>query len=478
MTSEDRSTGPGLQRQIGLGSATAIIVASVIGQGIFTTTGFLGHDIQHPGIVLLLWVLGGALAMAGAFSYAELGSLLPRAGGEYAFLHAAFGPRVGFLCGWAEFLGGFSAPVALCALVFSEHLAAFFPVLRLEEGLRLSFPWLAVQVPLGNIVAASLILLLTAAHFVRVSGGVRIQNLLTILKALGLSAFFATALLSGKGETSRLFEKGAVPPLEGLLPSCGTGLVFVMLTYAGWNAPTYLAGEVKEPERVLPLSAVLGTLLVSLIYVSINILYLMSIPVKQMEAAPNIAVLSAEAYFGQNGKQVISLLILITQLACVSSLVLAGSRVYFAMGQDGVAWRGLAAISGPGGVPRRAVLLQGAVGALMALFLDFRPLALYAGLILLGISGLTVASLFTLRRRARGAQEEPRRRPLRAVLPSAYVASTGVILLFAFWDLFQRGSHNHKELKEIGTVALCLAAGVPACWLSRAGGGSRRRRAT
>src|SRR5262249_777748 len=146
-------------------------------------------------------------------------------------------------------------------------------------------------------------------HSARVSGGVRIQNFLTVLKALGIATLVATALLSGKGEVSRLLERGSPGPPGRILPGCGTGLVFVMLTYAGWNAPTYLPGGLKEPQRVLPLSAILGTLFVTLLYLAINILYLMSIPVTRMEAAPNIAVLSAEAYFGRQGKEVISMLI-------------------------------------------------------------------------------------------------------------------------------------------------------------------------
>src|SRR3989454_1751796 len=218
LASAERGPRSSLRRQIGLGSATAIIVASVIGQGTFTTTGFLGHGLQHPGIVLLLWALGGLLAMAGALSYAELGALMPRAGGEYAFLHAAFGPRVGFLTGWAEFLGGFSAPLALCALVFSEHAATFLPPLHLESGLKLGLPWPVGPMPLGNVAAASLILLLTAVHTARVSGGVRIQNFLTVLKALGIVILVATALLSGKGEVSRLLQRGSPEPLRQLLP--------------------------------------------------------------------------------------------------------------------------------------------------------------------------------------------------------------------------------------------------------------------
>src|SRR5262249_9434170 len=154
----------GLRRQIGLGSATAMIVASVIGQGIFTTTGYLGHDLHHPAMVLFLWAVGGALALAGALSYAELGTLLPRARGGSAFLHAAFGPGVGFLVGWAEFLGGFSAPLALCSLFFSECGATFFPSLSLEGGSKWTLP-LVGSISFGNLIAGALILLLTTAHY-------------------------------------------------------------------------------------------------------------------------------------------------------------------------------------------------------------------------------------------------------------------------------------------------------------------------
>jgi APA family basic amino acid/polyamine antiporter len=184
----------------------------MIGSGIFTTTGFLGNSLQDPWLVLLVWLLGGGLALLGAISYLELAALLPRAGGEYAFVAAAFGPFWGFLTGWSLFLWGFSAPIALCALTFTKYAAAFVPALGPEGDEAL--PLVGGSVRIGNLVAALLIVAIAGFHYWRVSSGVRLQNLLTFGKVAAILLLAALALLSGKTRGAGLVEKGAVPPRD------------------------------------------------------------------------------------------------------------------------------------------------------------------------------------------------------------------------------------------------------------------------
>ncbi len=443
----------GLLRQIGLGSAIAIIIASMIGQAIFTTPGYLGHDLQHPGIVMGLWLLGGALSLAGALCYVELGTLLPRAGGEYAFLREAFGPLTGFLSGWACFLGGFSAPIALCALTFSEHAATFFPALHPRDGVVLSMPFGLGGMPLGNAVAAALILFFTCIHCYRVSSGLHVQNALTIIKAGLILLLAGAALASGRAVASRLIDAGTVPQGGDFLAQAAKGLVLVTLAYAGWNGATYMGSEVKDPRRTLPRATISGTLAVTALYLVMNAVYIMAVPVTRMEDAPNIALLAAQSYFGTIGGQTVSLVIALTQFATISAFIMTGSRVYFAMGEDGVAPRRLARVA-RAHTPRAAVLLQGGVAFLMTVYTDFRSLAEYSGVVLSLFSGLTVAGLLVLRwRRAR----EPGsfRAPLGPLLPLAYIAGTAWILFY-----FTSNKWNSAPL-ELAAGVLSILAGLP-----------------
>ena len=438
-----------LRREIGLWSAASVVVASMIGQMIFTSSGFMGHGLQHPGLVLLVWVLGAAYAIVGVLCYSELGTLIPRPGGEYAYLREAFGPATAFLSGWASFLGGFSAPIALCALAFVEHGATFWDTMNPQTGFKIPLPW-GIELPAGNAIACAVILALTYAHYLRVSSGVRLQNVLTSLKAGAILLMVGVALASGAGRPSLLVEGGKVPPIGDLLPLLGFQLILVTFAYSGWNSVTYLGGEVREPRRTIPRAGILGTLMVTAIYLVVNCVYLMSVPVTAMENAPNIAKLSAAACFPGIGERVISAVVMLVTLASTSALVLTGSRVYFAMGEDGVAWRGLARVTGQQATPRAAVLLQGLVAAFMALYSDFRSLANYSGTVVAVFSGLAVASLFVLRRRYKNV--DAYRAPLGPVFPGIYLAATCAILASYVWGVVKGVGADPRWQEIIGQL--------------------------
>jgi len=427
-----------LVRRLGLWSAISLMVSSMVGQGIFTTSGFMGHDLRHPPTVLALWAIGGLLALAGSLSYAELGVLIPRAGGEYAYLHRAFGPLAGFLSGWASFLAGFSAPTALCAIVLVECASDFFPALDPDAGSaaawKLDLIPGAEPLPAGLLVGSGVILLLSLAHLRSVGLGVRVQNTLTLLKIAVVGLLVAAALASGRADVALLSSGEPLPALEAA-PLAGRALLFVMMAYSGWNATSYMAGEVQDPRRVLPRAAVTGTLSVAVLYLLLNVAYFMAIPAGEMDPSPDVAVLAANHYFGAEGSLIISFVILVTQFGTISALVLAGSRVYYAMAEDGLAWRGLAKLSGPGRAPGRAVALQGLTAALMVLFIgDFESLVLYAAIILVLFSALSVAALPVLRRRIQAPPDSygaPRGAPLLYITGSAAMLVSGGIFIWA-----------------------------------------------
>ncbi len=444
-----------LRRQIGFRSAVAVIVASMVGQGIFTGPGFVGSSLQHPMIALGLWLVGGLIAMAGALCYAELGTLLPRAGGEYSFIHAAFGPLPAFLCGWGCFLGGFSAPIALCALTFSEHLAVYVPQLDPGSGARVDFVG-GVSIPVGNLLAAGCIIAITGFHSVRVSSGVWLQDVLTLIKGAVILLLLGAALFSGKASTVGLVKTGIVPEGWSLWATCATNLIYVTLAYAGWNGATYIAGEVKDPSRVLPRATIAGTLIVTALYLALNVAYLLAVPVTSMEAKPNVALLAASAYFGDPGRRIASVVIAVTQFATISAFVLTGSRIYFAMAEDGLAPRRLARVVGDSRTPRSAVLLQGLVGVIMALSSSFRSLAEYAGVILSAFSTLALASLVVLRARF-PRREGAYRAPFGLLLPAIYLIFTAWMISFFAWQKWQ----SREGLLQLLLGCGSLAAGLP-----------------
>src|SRR5688572_25437330 len=268
----------------------------MVGQGIFTGSGFMGHDLRHPPTVLALWAFGGLLALAGSLSYAELGVLLPRAGGEYAYLHRAFGPLWGFLSGWASFLAGFSAPTALCAIVLVKCASDFFPALDPDAGSAAAWKLALIPgaepLPAGLLVGSAVVLLLSLAHLRSVGLGVRVQNALTLLKIAVVGLLVAAALASGRADVALLSSGDPLPASEAA-PLAGRALLFVMMAYSGWNATSYMAGEVQDPRRVLPRAAVTGTLAVAVLYLLLNVAYFMAIPAGEMDPSPDVAVLAA-----------------------------------------------------------------------------------------------------------------------------------------------------------------------------------------
>ena len=455
-------------RRLGLWSAISLMVSSMVGQGIFTTSGYMGHDLLHPPTVLALWAIGGLLALAGSLSYAELGVLIPRAGGEYAYLHRAFGPLAGFLSGWASFLAGFSAPTALCAIVLVKCASDFFPALDPDPGSaaawKLDLLPGAEPLPVGLLVGSAVVLLLSLAHLRSVGVGVRVQNALTLLKIAVVVLLVAAALASGRADVA-LLSSGEPLPAREAAPLAGRALLFVMMAYSGWNATSYMAGEVQDPRRVLPRAAVTGTLSVAVLYLLLNVAYFMAIPASEMQPSPNVAVLAANHYFGAEGSLIISFVILVTQFGTISALVLSGSRVYYAMAEDGLAWRGLAKLSGPGRAPGRTVALQGLTGALMVLFIgDFESLVLYAIFILVLFSALSVAALPVLRRRIQ-APPDAYRAPLGA--PLLYIAGAAAMLVCG--GIFVMAADWKRALLAAGTIIFGIPLYFLVRWVNRAG---------
>ncbi|MBC8005674.1 MAG: amino acid permease, partial [Verrucomicrobia bacterium] len=279
--------------KVGLFAASNIVIANMIGAGIFTTSGLLMSGLSNPWLLIALWVVGGIIALCGALAYAELGAAMPRAGGEYVFLSRLYSPLFGFLSGWVSFVAGFSAPIAASAIGFSQYLFRAFPQLAQVESNGI--PW---GQHLDKILAIVIILLFTLIHLRGLEFGTRIQNYLTIMKILLIAVLIMAGLALGKGDFTH-FEQGSPVDFNfGSIKTMGLSLMWILFAYSGWNASTYIGSEIKHPERNIPRSLLYGTGIVMLMYVLLNIVYVYAIPPEQMKGVISIGGLTVKNLFG------------------------------------------------------------------------------------------------------------------------------------------------------------------------------------
>jgi len=359
-------------RQLGLPSAVALVVASMIGTGVFTTSGFLLADLKSPWLVLAAWAVGGALAALGALSYGALARRLPESGGEYTFLSQTLHPAAGFLAGWVSLLVGFSAPLAAAALGFGEYLR----------------PWSGGLSP--RATGTVLVLGFAALHAAHVRRGALAQNWIVLVKGL-----FIVALI-GYGSTHLpvLTATTSGPPSDW--PAFAVSLVWVSFSYSGWNAVVYVGGEVRDAERNLPRALWWGTGIVTALYLGLNAVFVFSAPVETLAGKLDIGRVAAEAIGGSRCGLAVSGLVALALLTSVSSLTMAGPRVYARMAAEGNLPRWLAAASGP---PRAAILFQTLIALALLWSAAYEQLLTFIGFTL-GISAAaTVTGLMVLHRR-------------------------------------------------------------------------------
>jgi APA family basic amino acid/polyamine antiporter len=402
-----RNSSSVLLRQLGLFSATALVVSNMVGTGIFTTTGFLAADLGRPTMVLGIWLAGAAIALAGALCYAELGINLPRSGGEYLYLTRAYGPTWGFMSGWVSFIAGFSAPIAAAALAFSDYVGYFFPEVKQESGIVLGQG--AFQVHLGGaqLVAGALILVFTLLNFFGVRQVARVQNALTAIKILVLAAFIVAGFVVGTGDWDHFSQSAARTSATPVAAQFAFSLVFIYVGYSGWNAATYVAEELRDPERTLPLALTLGTAFVAALYLALNICFIYAVPLQEMKGILAVGSLAATHLFGPQIAGVFSALMALALLATVNAMVTIGPRVYYAMAKNGAFFAGAAKVHPRWHTPINAIIAQGACAMLMTVT-RFTDLFFFIGITLNFFAVMSVSSLFIFRRR-------PDWRKLRAV---------------------------------------------------------------
>src|SRR5216110_372708 len=365
------------RRTIGFVTASSIVIANIIGTGIFTSLGFQLADIQSGFPLLMLWIIGGITALCGALCYGELSAALPRSGGEYHFLSQIYHPALGFMAGFVSATVGFAAPIALAAMAFGKYLNG---VLGFGSPVFLSFAvvWLVALFHLKNLRVGS-----------------AFQNLSTLVKlvlivALIVAGFFVhpkqpISFLPAPGDNMSIF--GA---------SFAVALVYVMYSYSGWNAAVYITGEIKQPEKNVPRSLLVGTCVVILIYVLLNAIFLATTPAQELKGQLEVALIAGKHIFGASGGRAAGAVICLGLVSAISSMTWIGSRVSMSMGEDHWLLRMLGR-KNPHGIPTNSIVLQLLIVNLLLLTRSFESVVQYTQFSLLLCSLFTVLGVIVLR---------------------------------------------------------------------------------
>ncbi|HER10223.1 MAG TPA: amino acid permease [Bacteroides sp.] len=438
---QNRPTGEaGLKKELGYHSLTSIVVANMIGAGIFTTSGLLIARLYDPVLMMVLWMAGGILALCGALSYAELGSNYPEAGGEYIFLSRLFSPLPGFLSGWVSFVVGFSAPIAASSLAFSEYMVRALP----PEGLA------ADPLLLKRGMAVGIIVLFTLVHSLGLRSGSRFQNILTMMKILLIAGFLFAGFIYGEGDLQHFTERITGSPPHTGFRSAGWALILIMFSYSGWNASTYVGSEIRHPGRNIPRSLIIGTLVVTFIYLALNVLFIYAIPADDMSNVISIGGLAANKLFGISADRFFSVFIALILLSSISAYIIIGPRVYFAMSEAGHFFKAARHVNRYH-VPGVSILAQSLLAVIFVITGTFDQILTLLGFSLGVFPVLCVIGVFKLRTRGASVLKMPGY-PFVQIL---FIAASVSILVLTFLE----------RPAESGIALGVIAAGVPIYYL-------------
>jgi len=402
------------KRELGFFSATSIVVASMIGSGVFTTSGFLIADLKSSWLVIIVWFIGGIIALLGAVSYSALARLIPESGGEYIFLSKTLHPSAGYIAGWISLFVGFSAPLAAAACAFGKYFKL----------------WLPYEIP-DKFYGTAVIIIFFIIHAIGVKYGAIVQNLVVCIKLLFI--LFGITVAVNRIEISEV----SFGQLD--LSAFAVSLIWVSYSYSGWNAAVYVGGEVSKPEKNLFWSLIIGTFVVMVIYVFINAVFVFSAPINELAGVLEIGLVAANRLAGDAGMKVVSVIVSLALLTSASSLTMAGPRVIAKMAEDGY----LPSIfSGKEGPPRWAMALQSTIALVMLWTATYDALLTYIGFTLALSTAAAVIGL--------GLVKVKNRNLFVPGWPWVQV----LFLIFVFWScffaIFRRPAESMAGLLTIG----------------------------
>ena len=430
----DRHPLDRLIRQLSFADTTMLVVASVIGVGIFLTPGTVAHILPHPGLILAAWFAGGLLSLAGALANAELGAMYPHAGGDYVYVREAIHPVAGFLIGWLSFFAIYAGTVATLAVGFAEGLANFVPL----------------DAPGRTGVAIAVTLMTSAINYRGVRLGARFNNIAGAAKIIALVGLAILGPLLGNAHLGYLTEVS----LDGTsvsLAAFGLALSPILFSYLGWNAPVYVASEIREPGRTIPSALFLGLGICTAIYLFVNLAYLMALPMSTLRGELRVGEAAARALFGPAGGVIAAVLILISIVSCLNATILVGPRIVYAMALDDLFHRAVRGVHARHRTPHVAIVVQGLTAMALILLLRSFPSVLdYTTFAIVLATMVDTAALYALRWR-----QPARRRPYRAwgypIVPALYLLANGGIATAMLWG----------RPTECGVALMVVASGLP-----------------
>ena len=393
-----------LVRQLSLFDSSMIMMGIVIGSGIYVTTGIMAQSIPSVPLLLLAWIVGGLLTLAGALTYAELGAAMPQAGGQYVYLREAYGSLFGFLFGWILFLVYMTGGIAGLAAAFAEYFGIFFPSLSTKvkifsKSLSISNLSFNLSVSAGQLVAIAVIMLLSAVNYVGLVFGKIVQNIFTVVKIGTLILFILFGFSIGKTIPLDLSVNPQGIGFGQLFVGFGIALIAVSWAFDGWNNINFVAGEIKNPKRNLPLALFFGTLGITIMYILINIIYLSALPINQLTGEVKIAEKASSILFGDFTTTIISVAVIVSIFGSINGSILAGPRVYYAMAIDGLFFQRVARVHPKFKVPGFAILVQAVWSCLLVLSGNFEQLITYTMFISFVFWIAATASVFKLRKK-------------------------------------------------------------------------------
>lgn len=397
------------QPKLGFGTSISLVVANMIGTGVFTSLGFQVLGIQSGFAIMALWVLGGIIALCGALCYAEIGSAFPQSGGEYNYLSKLYHPAIGFLSGWVSVTVGFAAPIAAASVALGKYVHNIYPHVN-EVGLAL-----------GVIIA------ITTMHAISTQFGATFQRMFTLVKIV-IIIMFAGFGLFHIPEHHISFVSDASAWKDIFSASFAGSLIYVTYAYSGWNAAAYVAGEIENVNKTLPRALVLGTLIVLLVYTVLNYVFLYSVPINELKGVVEVGYLSANKIFGNQLGQFMSLTIAVLLVSTISAMVLAGPRVMQSMGRD-LKGLGFLSITNKNQVPYVSVIIQSIIAIVLVLVSKFEELITYVGFTLNLFTFLTVAGVFILRYKLKLKTKDGFKMPLFPLPALIFLVIIGWILL-------------------------------------------------
>jgi APA family basic amino acid/polyamine antiporter len=440
-----------LVRAIGIRGATLLVITNVIGSAIFLTPGLMAATLPSESLLLLAWIAGGAIALCGGLTYAEMGAMYPRSGGLYVFLEEAYGPLVAFLFGWACMLVVLTGGAATVAVGFATYFSYFVPALATtREIVVLPLPWGAWSISAGQMVAAISILALGAVNYVGIETGNRVQATLTVLKIIALAALPIVALALHP-VTPVLTP--VVPPIARPLASFGIVMIAVMWAYEGWYYLPFCAGEITEAGRTVPRALVLGITAIIAIYLTVNVAYMLALPLSEIRGVQRIAEKAVTALIGAGGARLVAATVVVSTLGCNAAVVIGMSRACFAMASDGLFFKAAAAVHPRYRTPHVAIVMTCIWAALLTLTGTYEQLFTWVTFASVAFGVLGGLAIFRLRR-LKPDLPRPYRTWGYPLVPALFVGGLGVLVVNTVIE---------KPMESLIGVAL-VSLGFPAYW--------------